>query len=124
VFARGALESRLCYGHRNNCRRCFTAHDGIFFTLIGKAACESVYINNIYESSPYLTGNITSPLQSPTGYCCLGKQSLFTVGTVRSTQIHSVGRINFDQDTAYLTYKFLDFPQSLQTDSRIRQIRD
>jgi hypothetical protein len=28
-----------------------------FFTLIGKAACETVYINNIYEFSPYLTGN-------------------------------------------------------------------
>jgi hypothetical protein len=27
--------------------------------------------------------HITSPLQSPTGYCCLGKQSLFIVRTVR-----------------------------------------
>jgi hypothetical protein len=37
--------------------------------------------------------HITSPLQSPTGYCCLGKQPLFTVSTIRNTQIHYVGRM-------------------------------
>jgi hypothetical protein len=37
--------------------------------------------------------HITSPLQSPTGECCLGKQSLFVVGTIQNTQIHSVGRM-------------------------------
>jgi hypothetical protein len=37
--------------------------------------------------------HITSPLQSPTGYCCLGKRSLFVVRTVRNTQIHCVGRM-------------------------------
>jgi hypothetical protein len=37
--------------------------------------------------------HITSPLRSPTGYCCLGKQSLFIVRTTRNTQIHSVDRM-------------------------------
>jgi hypothetical protein len=37
--------------------------------------------------------HIKSPLQSPTRYCCLGKQSLFIVRTIRNTQIHSVGRM-------------------------------
>jgi hypothetical protein len=32
--------------------------------------------------------HITSPLHSPTGYCCVEKQSLFAVRTVRNTQIH------------------------------------
>jgi hypothetical protein len=34
--------------------------------------------------SPYLTGNITSS-QNPIDYCCLGKQSLFTMTTARNT---------------------------------------
>jgi hypothetical protein len=37
--------------------------------------------------------HITSPLQSTTGKCCLGKQSLFVVRTIRNTQIHCVGRM-------------------------------
>jgi hypothetical protein len=37
--------------------------------------------------------HMMSPLQSPTGYCCLGKQSLFIVRTIRNTQIHSVDRL-------------------------------
>jgi hypothetical protein len=43
-----------------------------------------------YEFSSYLTGkHITSPLQSPTGQCCLGKELLFTVRITRNTQIQS-----------------------------------
>jgi hypothetical protein len=41
--------------------------------------------------SPYLIGNITSPLQSPALLCCLRKHSLFIARTVRNTQIHCVG---------------------------------
>jgi hypothetical protein len=37
--------------------------------------------------------HITNPLQSPTGKWCLGKQPLFTVRTMRDTQIHCVGRM-------------------------------
>jgi hypothetical protein len=37
--------------------------------------------------------HITSPLRSLAGYCCLGKQSLFIVRTIRNTQIHCVGRM-------------------------------
>jgi hypothetical protein len=36
---------------------------------------------------------ITSLLQTPASYCCLGKQSLFIVRTIRNTQIHSGGRM-------------------------------
>jgi hypothetical protein len=32
-------------------------------------------------------------LQIPAGYYCLGKQSLFIVGTIRNTQIRLVGRV-------------------------------
>jgi hypothetical protein len=37
--------------------------------------------------------HITSPLQRSTCLCCLGKQSLFIVRTIRNTQIHCVGRM-------------------------------
>jgi hypothetical protein len=36
---------------------------------------------------------ITSPLQSQTGKCGLGKQSLFIVRTIQKTQTQCVGRI-------------------------------
>jgi hypothetical protein len=53
-------------------------------------------------------GNITSPLQSPTSQCCMGKQSLFIVRTIRNTQVHSVGRIysnsvRTSQETQYVS---------------------
>jgi hypothetical protein len=37
--------------------------------------------------------HMTSPLQSPTGQCCLGKRSLFIARTMRNTQVHCVGRV-------------------------------
>jgi hypothetical protein len=36
---------------------------------------------------------MTSPVQSPTGSCCLAKQSLFIVRTIRNTQTHSMDRM-------------------------------
>jgi hypothetical protein len=35
--------------------------------------------------------HITTPLQRPAGYYCLGRQSLFIVRIIRNTKIHSVG---------------------------------
>jgi hypothetical protein len=35
--------------------------------------------------------HVASPLQGPTGQCCLGKQSLLIVRTKRSTEMHCVG---------------------------------
>jgi hypothetical protein len=37
--------------------------------------------------------HITSQIYRPTGYCCLGKPSLFMVRTIWNTQIHFVGRM-------------------------------
>jgi hypothetical protein len=47
--------------------------------------------------------HITSPLQSPTGSCCVEKQLLFAVRTVRNTQIHCVGSPS--QETSLLRYR-------------------
>jgi hypothetical protein len=62
----------------------------------------AVYCENHAEHTDTLCGqnvefvphrkHITSPLQSPTGKCCLGKQSLFIVRTIRNTQIHCLGQ--------------------------------
>jgi hypothetical protein len=74
----------------------------------------AVYCENHTEHTNTLCGqntqsvphrkHITSPLQSQTGSCCFGKQSLFIVRTTRNTQIHSVdrmqGSINVKDDTA------------------------
>jgi hypothetical protein len=43
--------------------------------------------------------HITSPLQNPTGYCCVGKQSLFIVRTVGNTQIQYLGSPYLTGDT-------------------------
>jgi hypothetical protein len=46
--------------------------------------------------------NVKSPLQSPTGQCCVGKQSLFTVRTVRNIQRH-IHSVRTSQETHYVT---------------------
>jgi hypothetical protein len=57
---------------------------------------------DVYKLSPYLTGNITSPLQSPTGQWCLEKQSLFTVRTVRNTQMY-INSVRTSRETHYVS---------------------
>jgi hypothetical protein len=52
----------------------------------------------------YHRNHITSPLQTPTGYCSLGKESLFVVRTIRNTMIHCVGRMK----SLYITVNTLD----------------
>jgi hypothetical protein len=62
----------------------------------------AVYCENHTEHTNTLCGqksqsishrkHITSPLQGPAGQCCLEKQWLFIVRTMRNTQIRSVGR--------------------------------
>jgi hypothetical protein len=47
--------------------------------------------------------HITFPLEIPTGKCCLGKESLFIVRTIRNTQMHCVGKMQ----SAYLTGRTL-----------------
>jgi hypothetical protein len=47
-------------------------------------------LDNKYNFSSYLTGNITLPLQRQTGYCCLGKQPLFIVGSMRNTHRYTL----------------------------------
>jgi hypothetical protein len=37
--------------------------------------------------------HITSPIQSPTGECCFGKQSMFIVRNLQNSRIHFLGRI-------------------------------
>jgi hypothetical protein len=63
----------------------------------------AVYWENHTEHTDTLCGqnaefvphrkHITSPLQSPTGWFYLGKQSLFIARTIRNTQIHCVVRM-------------------------------
>jgi hypothetical protein len=55
-------------------------------TLCGQNA-ETLYIR--FQAVPHRK-HTTSLLQRPTGYCCLGIQSLFIVRTTRNTQIPSV----------------------------------
>jgi hypothetical protein len=50
-----------------------------------------------------------SPIQRPTGYCCLGKDSLFIVRTIRNKMIQCVGRMSslyLKGDILRLRYKF------------------
>jgi hypothetical protein len=52
-----------------------------------------MHLNNIYKFSSYLTGNTRLHYKAQPVNAGLGKQSLFTVRTIRNTQIHSVGRM-------------------------------
>jgi hypothetical protein len=48
--------------------------------------------------------HITSPLQGPTIYCYLGKQSMFTVRTTRNTQIYIyINSVRISQETHYVS---------------------
>jgi hypothetical protein len=52
--------------------------------------------------------HFTSPLQSPTSYCCLGEQSLFIVRTIKNTQTHCAGiiysnSVRTSQETHYVS---------------------
>jgi hypothetical protein len=47
-------------------------------------------LNNIQIQFVPNKKHIMSPLQSPTGSCCFGKQSLFIVRTRRNTKVQSV----------------------------------
>jgi hypothetical protein len=50
--------------------------------------CLAIWRHNLEDTNLH----IWHELQSPTGKCCSGKQSLFIVRATRNTQIHSVGR--------------------------------
>jgi hypothetical protein len=77
--------------------------------LFGKTV--AVYCENHMEHTgtlceqPYLAENITFPLQSQTGKCCFGKQSLFIVETIGNTQIHYMGNQYLAENTLHLCYR-------------------
>jgi hypothetical protein len=75
----------------------------IIFKHISSYFTENIHLHSSrrIQSVPHRK-HIKSPLQSPTGYYCLGKQSLFTVRTIRNTQIYK-NSVRTSQETHYVS---------------------